>query len=223
MFPGLVNAAAFVPGLAVPNSPDFIEATRASISAVFATAIIIPQAQDNKIVDCATLEIAKANNFDEELIADAKALFIPFRIANKHIPLSAVAAHFSSWPTEKPIITDAKGSHLASFLLLASLHSHSIHVADMQNVDDFLLISLSKAKNLKVTCNGSVYSLFFTCEQYPSASFLPSPEDQKALWKKVDLIDAFSVGSSPYKLALKIGVAGLRNGGSASPAAHCCH
>ncbi|KAJ3989224.1 hypothetical protein F5890DRAFT_1487470 [Lentinula detonsa] len=228
-FPGLVNVAAFVPGLALPNNQDLIEATRASISAGFTTAIVIPQAQDNGIVDHATLEVAKANVlgsaycnfalslsasadnthiFDEELIADAKALFIPFRIANKPIPLSAVAAHFSSWPTEKPIITDAKGSDLASLLLLASLHSRSIHVTDVQNVDDLLLISLSKAKNLKVTCDVSVYSLFFTRAQFPSASFLPSPEDQKALWKKLDLIDAFSVGSLPYKLALEIHEAG---------------
>lgn len=224
-FPGLVNVAAFVPGLAVPNSQDFIDATRASISAGFTTSIIIPQAQDNGIVDRATLEVAKANVlgsaycnfalclsasadnvhvFDEELKADAKALFIPFRIANKPIPLSAVAAHFSSWPTEKPIITDAKGSDLASLLLLASLHSRSIHVTDVQTIDDVLLISLSKAKNLKVTCDVSVYSLFFTREQFPLAPFLSSLEDQKALWKKLDLIDAFSIGSSPYKLALEI-------------------
>lgn len=229
VFPGLVNVAAFVPGLAVPGSKDLIEATRASISAGFTTAIVIPQAQDNGIFDRATLELAKANIsgpaycnfalslsasadnvllFDEEMKAEAKALFIPFHIANKTIPLSAVAAHFSSWPTEKPIITDAKGSDLASLLLLASLHNRTIHVTGVQNIDDVLLISLSKAKNLKVTCDVSVYSLFFTRDQFPSASFLPSPEDQKALWKKMDLIDAFSVGSSPYKLALTTGQVG---------------
>ncbi|KAE9392757.1 carbamoyl-phosphate synth [Gymnopus androsaceus JB14] len=213
IFPGLINVAAFVPGLAIPNSKDFIEASP----------------QDNGIFDHATLEWAKANIagyaycnfalslsasadnvllFDEEMKAEAKALFIPFHVADKTIPLSAVAAHFSSWPTEKPIITDAKGSDLASLLLLASLHNRSIHVTGVQNIDDVLLISLSKAKNLKVTCDVSVYSLFFTRDQFPSASFLPSPEDQKALWKKMDLIDAFSVGSSPYKLALETGKLG---------------
>ncbi|KAF9072427.1 hypothetical protein BDP27DRAFT_1391368 [Rhodocollybia butyracea] len=225
-FPGLVNVAAFIPGLALPNSKDFIEATRASIGAGFTTSIVIPQAQDNAIVDRATLEVAKANIqgsaycnfalslsatadnvqlFDEELIAEARALFIPFRIANKPIPLSAVAAHFSSWPAEKPIITDAKGSDLASLLLLASLHNRTIHVTDVQNADDILLISLSKAKSLKVTCDVSVYSLFFTQEQFPSATFLPSPEDQNALWTKLKMIDAFSVGSLPFKLASENG------------------
>ncbi|KAF5378956.1 hypothetical protein D9757_008752 [Collybiopsis confluens] len=233
-FPGLVNVAAFVPGLAASNSCDFVDATRASISAGFTTSIIIPQAQGNAVVDRATLETAKSNVvgsaycnyalslsasadnvqlFDDELKAEAKALFIPSRIANKPIPLSAVAAHFSSWPTEKPILTDAKGSDLASLLLLASLHNRTIHVTDVQNVDDVLLISLSKAKNLKVTCDVSIYSLFFTREQFSSAPFLPSQEDQNALWKKLDMIDAFSVGSSPYKLAVEAGDGGSPSAG----------
>ncbi|EEB99526.1 hypothetical protein MPER_00782, partial [Moniliophthora perniciosa FA553] len=45
---------------------------------------------------------------------------------------------------------------LASLLLLASLHNRSIHVTNVQSIDDMLLISLSKAKNLKVTCDVSV-------------------------------------------------------------------
>uniref|UniRef100_A0A0W0F1Z5 Pyrimidine-specific carbamoyl phosphate synthase-aspartate carbamoyl transferase n=1 Tax=Moniliophthora roreri TaxID=221103 RepID=A0A0W0F1Z5_MONRR len=214
VFPGLINVAAFVPELAVSGSKDLINATRASISAGFTTAVVIPQGHGNGVVNRQTLEIARANlaggpysnvafcisasadnvqAIDEELKAEARALFIPFRINNVPIPMSAVAAHFASWPTEKPLVTDAKGSDLASLLLLASLHNRSIHVTNVQSVDDMLLISLSKAKNLKVTCDVSVYSLFFTREQFPSSTCLPSAEDQKALWQKLDLIDAFSV------------------------------
>ncbi|KAK7028116.1 Carbamoyl-phosphate synthase [Paramarasmius palmivorus] len=225
-FPGLVNVAAFVPELAVPESKDLINTTRASISAGFTTTVIIPQGHNNGIVDRQTLETAKANLasgpycnvafcvsasadnvhlFDDELKAEARALFIPFRINHVPIPMSAVAAHFASWPTEKPLITDAKGSDLASLLLLASLHNRSIHVTNVQSVDDMLLISLSKAKNLKVTCDVSVYALFFTREQFPSSTCLPSAEDQKALWHKLDLIDAFSVGNPPYRLGIETG------------------
>jgi len=223
-FPGLVNVAAFVPQVAVPNSKDFVDATRASVSGGFTTAVVIALGDNNGIIDHNTLELARANvsgsaycnfalcvsatannlqSFDEELKAEARALFIPFRVDNAPIPLSTVAAHFASWPTEKPVMTNAKGSDLASLLLLASLNNRSIHVTDVQNVDDLLLISLSKAKNLKVTCDVSVYSLFFTREQFPSATFLPTIEDQKALWQKLDMIDAFSVGSSPYRLAVE--------------------
>jgi len=34
---------------------------------------------------------------------------------------------------------------------------------------------------------------------------LPSAEDQKAIWQNLDVIDAFSVGTVPYKLAVELG------------------
>ncbi|KAG7088179.1 hypothetical protein E1B28_012198 [Marasmius oreades] len=223
-FPGLVNVAAFVPEIVVKGSKDLVEATRASISAGFTTSVIIPQGQNSGIVDRRTLDIAQVNlssgsycnvafcvsasadnvqSIDDELKAEARALFIPFRINNVSIPMTAVAAHFASWPTEKPIVTDAKGSDLASLLLLASLNNRSIHVTDVQTIGDMLLISLSKAKNLKVTCDVSVYALFFTREQFPSSTCLPSAENQKALWQNLDILDAFSVGNLPYRLGME--------------------
>ncbi|KAF7328960.1 Bifunctional pyrimidine biosynthesis protein [Mycena venus] len=223
-FPGLINIAAFVPSLIEENSPDLIQVTKASISAGFTTSVIIPLDLKGSISDRTSLERAKANvaggahcNFalsiaasadnvqslDEELQAEAKALFIPFDVSATSTPLSIVAAHFTAWPAEKPVVTDAKGSDLACILLLASLHNRSVHVTDVRSKDDLLLISLSKAKQLKVTCDVSVYALFFSREQFPACKFLPSSEDQGSLWQKLDLIDAFSVGATPYRLALE--------------------
>ncbi|KAJ7904980.1 hypothetical protein B0H13DRAFT_2024205 [Mycena leptocephala] len=185
---------------------DLIQVTKASISAGFTTSVIIPLDLKGSISDRASLERAKANvagaahcNFalsiaasadnvqslDEELQAEAKALFIPFDVSTTSTPLSV------------PVVTDAKGSDLACILLLASLHNRS--------QDDLLLISLSKAKQLKVTCDVSVYALFFSLEEFPTCKFLPSSEDQKSLWHKLDLIDAFSIGATPYRLALEVG------------------
>ena len=233
-FPGLINVAAFVPEVAVKGSRDLVAATQASVCAGFTTAVVIPQGQNSGIVDGQSLEIAQANlssdahcnvalcvaasadnvqAFDDELKAGARALFIPFRINNLSIPMTAVAAHFASWPAEKPIVTDAKGSDLASLLLLASLHNRSIHVTDVQTIDDMLLISLSKAKNLKVTCDVSVYALFFTREQFPSSTCLPTAEEQKSLWQNLDKIDAFSVGNLPYRLAVETGHSGSSQSG----------
>lgn len=225
-FPGFVNIAAFVPGLAIEGSSDLSAATEASISAGFTTSLILPIGCNNRIVDRLSLEQARTNigetaqcNFalgiaasltnaqplDEELRAESKYLFIPFHVDDLSTPLSVVAAHFASWPADKPIVTDAKGSNLASILLLASLHNRSVHVTDVQTNDDLLLISLSKAKLLKVTCDVSVYSLFFTREQFPDSKSLPSAADQKSLWKNLDVIDAFSVGAIPYRLAHETG------------------
>ena len=215
-FPGLVNIGAFVPGLAVPGSKDLNAATEASISAGFTTALILPFGDGNNIVDRQTLEQARSNvttascnfslsitatstnaaSFDDELLAEIKSLFV-----RASTPLSVVATHFANWPAEKVIVTDAKGSELASALLLASLHGRSVHVTDVRTADDLLLISLSKAKQLKVTCDVSVLSLFFTAEEYPDVDILPSAAIQKTLWQKLDVIDAFSVGAIPYQLA----------------------
>ena len=225
-FPGLINVGAFSPKLVDETSRDLAQATEASISAGFTTAVIIPLGHNNKIIDRSSLEQARSNltgtahcNFalsitatshnvqsiDEELQAEAKSLFIPFHVDNFATPLSVVAAHFASWPVDKPIVTDAKGSDLASILLLASLYNRSVHITDVWNNDDLLLISLSKAKHLKVTCDISVYALFFTRDQFPESSSLPSVEDQRLLWKKLDVIDAFSVGATPYRLTLESG------------------
>ncbi|KAF8915218.1 hypothetical protein CPB85DRAFT_1375175 [Mucidula mucida] len=226
VFPGLINVAAFVPGLAVPGSKDFAEATEASVAAGFTTAIVIPIGINTKITDAASFDIARANiqgvahcNFalnisatsqnviapDEELQAEAKALFIPFQLDDSPTSLASVASYFTSWPSDKPIVTNAKGSDLASVLLLASLHNRSVHITDVLTNDDLLLISLSKAKHLKVTCDVSIYSLFFNASQYPEATCLPIAEDQKAIWSHLETIDIFSVGATPYKLATEVG------------------
>ncbi|KAG6885102.1 hypothetical protein C0993_005869 [Termitomyces sp. T159_Od127] len=220
-FPGLVNISAFVPGL-TENRQNVTAVTEASISAGFTTAMILPWDGKSMIFDRPSLEKAQASatgaaasnytlsitasatnsqTLDEETLAEVKSLFIPFGADCASLPVSAVAAHFTTWPTDKPIISDAKGSDLASVLLLASLHSRSVHITDVRTSDDLLLISLSKAKQLKVTCDVSVYSLFFTREQYPDMSVLPTAADQKLLWKNLSTIDAFSVGHAPYSLA----------------------
>lgn len=226
IFPGLVNISTFVPGLAVPNSKDVVEATKAAVSGGFVTSLFVAVGEKNLVKDFASLEIALSNiagasysNYalsiaatqenlkalDEDIQADVKSLFIPYNYSGAGNQVSTVAAHFASWPADKPIVTDAKGSNLAPVLLLAGLHDRSVHVTDIQSKEDVLLISLSKAKNLKVTCDVSVYALFYTREQFPEATYLPSAEDQKMLWQNLDAIDAFSVGITPYRLARDLG------------------
>ena len=222
-FPGLVNIGAFVPGLAVAGSKDLAVATEASLGAGFTTALVLPVGDNNAIVDRLSLEQARSNvtgaahcNFalsltataanvgelDEELQVEIKSLFLP-----SSTPLSVVVAHFAAWPADKVIVTDAKGPELASILLLAGLHNRSIHITDVRTTDDLLLISLSKAKQLKVTCDVSVFSLFFTTEDFPEIDILPSAKVQKVLWQRLDVVDAFSIGSIPHRLASALGKA----------------
>jgi len=231
IFPGLVNIAAFVPNLAVPGSDDIVEASKAALSAGFTTSLIIPLGKGNEISDRATLDQARANiststaygNYafgvtasstsakvmDEDLQADVKSLFIPFVPGHVTMRVSVVAGHFASWPVDKPMVTNAKGADLASVLLAASLNSRSVHISDVQNKEDLLLIKLSKAKGLKVTCDVSVYALFFTQDQFGTGvKSLPTADDQAFIWKNLDLVDAFTVNGPPFYVSAEQGEKG---------------
>ncbi|KNZ45533.1 hypothetical protein VP01_801g6 [Puccinia sorghi] len=67
----------------------------------------------------------------------------------------AIAAHFNHWPLDKPILTDAKITNLASILLFASLHNPS-------------------KKGLKAITDVTIYTLFLNqCPKtHPSTSAL---------------------------------------------------
>ncbi|KZT38386.1 carbamoyl-phosphate synth [Sistotremastrum suecicum HHB10207 ss-3] len=226
-FPGLVNISSFVPGLLERGSRDFNDATRASLGGGFTTALILPSSVNGELTDSETLDTAHSNatgachcdyalsitatdkniaNITESVHSQCKALYLsPSSASGFGTALGTIASHFSSWPTEKPIIVTANGSDTASALLLASLHNRSVHVANVRTKEDILLVALSKTKDLRVTCDVSVYSLFFTKEEYSDAPCLPSALDQKILWESMGVIDAFSIGRTPYDLAEHLG------------------
>ncbi|KAI5785501.1 hypothetical protein DFH27DRAFT_575816 [Peziza echinospora] len=220
--PGLINIAAFVPGLAKAGSKDFTDVAEASIAAGFTMIRVLPLGVENSLTDASALQTAQANaggkahcDFNFSVAADSKnaeklgqltskvgSLFIPFNHLSGNInKVAAVSEHFGVWPDYKPIMTDAKTTDLASILLLASLHGRKIHVTSVTTKDDIKLIALSKSKGLKVTCDVAVYALFLSQDDYPQCAALPTLADQKELWKHIDIIDCFAVGSLPYQLA----------------------
>jgi len=222
ILPGLINISAFVPGVATRGSQDFQTVTSASIAAGFTMIRIMPLGLDGSLTDARALKAAQSNskrgancdfnfsvaatsdNADQvsQVTAEVGSLFIPFNHLSDNISkVAAVIAHFESWPTFKPILTDAKRTDLASILLLASLHSRRIHVASVTTKDDIKLIALAKQKGLNITCDVSVYSLFFSQSDFPAATFLPTLADQAALWEHLETIDIFSIGSIPFQLA----------------------
>jgi carbamoyl-phosphate synthase/aspartate carbamoyltransferase len=226
VLPGLVNVAAFVPGVATPGSDDLQTVTKASIASGFTMIRVMPLGLDGSITDSETLKIAQVNskqgascdfNFSvaatstnaeqvSQVTGEVGSLFIPFNHLSDNISkVAAVTAHFDSWPAFKPIITDAKVTDLASMLLLASLHGRNLHVTNVTAKDDIKLIAMSKDKGLSVTCDVSIYSLFLSQKDYPECTFLPTAADQDALWEHLSTIDVFSIGSVPYQIAHVIG------------------
>lgn len=226
LLPGLVNVSAFVPGIVSEKSRDLLSVTKASLSGGFSMIRTMAVGVDGAITDARTLSVAQQNgkngtycDFNVSVAAtstnanqiahvagEVGALFIPFNHLSDNISkVAAVTAHFDAWPAHKPIMTDAKLTDLASILLLASLHSRRIHVTSVTTKDDIKLIALSKEKGLKVTCDVSIYSLYLSQKDYPECQFLPSIEDQVALWEHLSVIDVFSIGSLPYQLAKAAG------------------
>ncbi|GMK59115.1 hypothetical protein CspeluHIS016_0701300 [Cutaneotrichosporon spelunceum] len=227
-FPGLVSVQSFVPGAAEAGSSDFGIATQAAVRGGFTTIQMVPQGVRSSVEDEISLQCAQQNasgtahcdymfsvaatpdnalRLASAIEAGAKALFIPFN--NFYGPVNKVASvaqHFAAWPQDKPIVTDARATDLASILLLASLNNRSIHIASVSTRDDMLLIALAKEKGLKVTCDVSVYALFFSQADFPeAATLLPTADDQTALWENLGMIDVFSVGVLPYELGQALG------------------
>ncbi|KAL0086645.1 hypothetical protein F4703DRAFT_1941887 [Phycomyces blakesleeanus] len=213
--PGLFNINAFL-----PKGQDFGAVSKASVCAGFTTLSAVAQdvintssfesthvaAHKSAHTDYILNVIATTENASQlaSLAADAGAVYINTdKIGSGQV--SVFDSVFSSWPNSHLIITDARGTDLASILLLASLHNSVIHVSNVINKSDLALIEMSKKKGLEVSCDVSVYSLFFASEDFNNTKLLPTKDDQAALWKSLDVVDCFSIGSTPSKLAQELG------------------
>ncbi|KAA8898616.1 hypothetical protein DIURU_004636 [Diutina rugosa] len=80
-----------------------------------------------------------------------------------------------------PILSDAKGTHLAAVLLLASLHNRAVHITGVVSQADLKVVSLAKQR-LQVTCDVKIADLFAEGNAY--------------LWDHLDDIDCFSIGTN---------------------------
>ncbi|KAK6202929.1 multifunctional pyrimidine biosynthesis protein [Scheffersomyces amazonensis] len=215
VLPGLINITSFV-----TSFDDFESTTKSSLAAGFTFNSFLPQTLDGSSVGdfdslLEAIDVAGASaytDFSISIAANATnaaevseaaqhtgALFLPFNeFANSSV--SAISSHFASWPENKPIITDAKTTDLASVLLLASLHNRTIHITGVSSKEDLELIQMAKEKFLRVTCDISVHSLFVSKDEL-NVPFLPTKCDQTYLWDHIADVDSFSVGVLPYLIA----------------------
>lgn len=220
--PGLVNISSVLPST---SAEDFEEVTRLSLANGFTYNQILPIAADGNVVDSVkalnevsasfadngftdySLSFAATGNNDSQVSQvsnNVSSLFLSFNDFVK-TDVSSIASQIGSWPSNKPIITDAKSTELASLLLLATLNNHSIHVSDVNSKTDLDIIKLVKEKSNLVTFDVSIYSLFLSQDEYPGAKFLPTKQDQAALWAAIDIVDVFSIGTIPTSLAAFLG------------------
>ncbi|KAG0244153.1 hypothetical protein BG011_003035, partial [Mortierella polycephala] len=210
VLPGLVNIQTFVPGISTAASKDFENVSKSSIASGFTIIGAMPTGIPKNVEDKATFAIAQTNTRNHahcdfflsmnatasnanDRLKETAGLFIPFTpVAGRATANVAEAAkHFSSWPVNSPIVTDAEGTDLASILLLASLHNRSVHITAINSRDDMELIKMSKDKELQVTCDIEIYSLFLTREETGS-NLLPTKADQDAFWNNLQVFDCIT-------------------------------
>ncbi|KAI9358835.1 hypothetical protein BD770DRAFT_69743 [Pilaira anomala] len=213
--PGLFNINTYL-----ESCEEFDTVSKASLSAGFTTISVfgkdvINDSSLDKLSDIARkashtdylLNVtATAENAAEvgNYASDAAAVYINTdRIGSGKV--SVFDSVFSSWLGSQLIVADAKGTDLASILLLASLHNRVVHVTNVMSKGDLALIRMSKKKGLSVTCDVAIYSLFFTSEEFNNTKLLPIKKEQDALWKNLDVVDCFTIGSVPRKLATELG------------------
>ncbi|KAI9271295.1 hypothetical protein BY458DRAFT_586549 [Sporodiniella umbellata] len=213
--PGLFNISAYM-----ESSDEFPAVSQASLSAGFTTiSPIIQNANDEPSLSKLS-SIARRSAYTDYLLnvtatpenvssishyaTESAVLFInASQIESGKVGVFDTA--FSSWPASHLVMTDAKDTDLVSILFLASLHNRVIHVTGLSNKSDLALIKMSKKKGLSVTCDVPIYALFFASEDYNNTKLLPTKKEQQYLWKHLDNIDCFTVGSIPRKLAAELG------------------
>jgi len=125
----------------------------------------------------------------------------------------AWCAHFAHWPRSMPIVAHAERSTIAALLFVAALYDRPVHIANVSRREEILIIRAAKEKGCPVTCEVSPHHLFLSTEHIaqlgPGRSEvrprLATPDDQRALWDNLDVIDCFATDHAPHTLEEKDG------------------
>lgn len=120
--------------------------------------------------------------------------------------LTVWSKHFQNWPKKYPICVHAESQTTAAILLLATLHNRPIHICHVARKEEILIIKAAKEKGLKVTCEVCPHHLFLSTNDIEKIGVLKSnvrpvlcsPEDQKALWDNLHIIDCFATDHAPH-------------------------
>lgn len=227
--PGLVALGVFIPYLSDSTQSSvraFEDTTKIALASGFSLVSVLPYnkfgpaitdvgtmtkvheaIEDSAYTDYSFSLAATEKNADAVELASGQSssLYIKAEEFKDTDKVISISSHFNEWPQSKPIVADAKKTDLASILLLASLFGTKIHVTNVTGASDLALIAMSKEKELPVTCDVSIYALFLSQDDFPEAKFLPTKEDQDALWDNLDQVDCFSIGYLPTQLAEFLG------------------
>ncbi|HJX37796.1 MAG TPA: amidohydrolase family protein [Anaerolineae bacterium] len=132
----------------------------------------------------------------------------PLRVAS----LPVLMAHFSSWPEDKPIAVHAEGLSTATAIGLARVYDRHLHVCHVSRQAEIELIRQAKEMGARISCEVTPHHLFLTEDDARALGSLSlmkptlaTLEDQQALWRNLEVIDAVASDHAPHTLAEKRG------------------
>ncbi|HUH95884.1 MAG TPA: amidohydrolase family protein [Anaerolineales bacterium] len=122
--------------------------------------------------------------------------------------------HFERYPKQYPIVAHSEGRSMAAAILFAAIYDRPIHIAHVSLRQEILLIKAAKERGIKVTCEVTPHHLFLSKDDISAASQghpgraevrprLAAPEDVRALWQNLDVIDCFATDHAPHTLEEK--------------------
>lgn len=125
--------------------------------------------------------------------------------------LTVWSKHIQNWPKKAPICVHAESQTTAAILLLATLSNRPIHICHVARKEEIQIIKAAKEKGLKVTCEVCPHHLFLSTNDIERIGkgrsevrpVLCSPEDQRALWDNLHIIDCFATDHAPHTLEEK--------------------
>lgn len=134
--------------------------------------------------------------------------FGPLRIER----LSELQAHFSSFPSDRPIVLHAEGQSVAVAIGLAATHGRPVHIAHVSRSEEIRLIAAAKEAGLPVTCEVTPHHLFLTTDDLASLGpfgevrpRLAGRADVEDLWAHLDVVDCVATDHAPHTREEKLG------------------
>lgn len=128
--------------------------------------------------------------------------------------LASLAAHFRTWPRERPIVVHAEDVAVATAIGMAAAFGRAIHIAHVSRADEIRLIAAAKEAGLPVSCEVTPHHLFLTEADGAALGArgimrppLATAGDVAALWQHLAVIDCLATDHAPHTLAEKAGPA----------------
>jgi len=126
--------------------------------------------------------------------------------------LSALLAHFRTWPAERPIAVHAEGLSAAVAIGLARSFGRRLHLCHVSRADEIALVRAAKASGAVLTCEVTPHHLFLTEADArrlgPYGDMRPvlaTEADVAALWANLEVIDCIATDHAPHTRSEKEG------------------